>query len=390
MNPEVGLTQTHEELVQAILDASPNSILAVDALLDETDVVVDFTYVLMNRVGLQTIGRSLDEIRGKRMTEVFPGIVDSGLLEAYKKVWQTGQPYQTEQKYNTDGVQGWFLLSAVKRSKGLLITVTDTTAAHQLTDRHIAELEQANQYLRDLVNISTHDLQEPLRKIQVFSSMLGSKYDQVTDEEKVKILNKLQATSQRISNLIRDVVNYSSIKDQEIGRQEVALNDVVVDVLADFELVISDHQTQIHVSSLPTIWAIPGQMTQLFSNLIGNALKYSAKNTTPVIEVGSRQVSADEITALHSGLLSNRSFAPTHYYEITVADNGIGFDPIYAGKIFSVFQRLVSRNEYEGNGIGLAICKRIVDNHRGAITARSQPGEGSTFFVYLPASTSIY
>jgi signal transduction histidine kinase/PAS domain-containing protein len=233
---------------------------------------------------------------------------------------------------------------------------------------YTARLEQSNRDLQEFAYVASHDLQEPLRKVLAFSDRIANKYGGALDETGRDYLKRMQGASQRMQTLINDLLNFSRVSTLAQSFTEVDLNTLAQEVLSDLENHINRTKGHVEISELPTIEADPTQMHQLLQNLIGNALKFHSKETQPLVKV-SAQIKDREC-------------------QISVQDNGIGFDIRYLGRIFKPFQRLHNREEYEGSGVGLAICRRIVERHGGRITATSAPGEGSTFIVTLPIHQS--
>lgn len=637
------------ELLQSVLHASHDSIVAVDALFDDAGLLKDFAYVMMNRAGETAINRRLEDIRGRGMLEVFPAIRESDLFDSYRQVWETGQPHRVEKWYDADGVMGWFLLSIVRRGPGLLITVTDTTGLNQarqqaeqqaellqsvldgsqnaiiafdairdetgqltdlryvmqnaanearvgcsdaqlvghtmleffpsvrdngmlaqyagvigtgvpmrtevtfdygqgkgwydlsvvrrgdgivltvmdITEQHNSqinqkqqadtfnsvlshmmhgmtvlrvlrdktgkladlqyeyiseqvvhdtglsqqqyigstvltlfpdikesriwkayvealetgeaqlfenhyhydgfdnyanyqvacidenrlvatyqivnelkrkqqalevlnmELRRSNENLQQFAYIASHDLQEPLRKIQSFGDMLISNYVGVLDENGRDMIARMQKAAKRMSNLIRDLLNYSRVSTEREPFEPVSLSQLLTSLVDDLLVAVKESGAVIDWDDLPVIMGDRTQLRQLFQNLLSNALKFGVFDIPPRISVTHRVLSS---AALPSSVVGATRAAPTtddgkaidRFYEINVTDNGIGFDEKYVDRIFQLFQRLHGKNEYVGTGLGLAICRKVVENHRGAITATSQPGVGTTFHVYLP------
>jgi len=235
-------------------------------------------------------------------------------------------------------------------------------------------LERKNLELIRFTNIASHDLKEPLRKIQMFTNLIDQSPGQLTGKTQ-EYFSKINQQSNRMQVLIESVLRYAQTDDNQFGFQMTNLNDVVAFALDSLSEKIKEKSATIRIQELPTIFANPNQMEQLFINLIDNGLKYSQKEISPILEINISTIN-------EPGDLNN---APGYSRKIDFCDNGIGFDETYSKKIFEIFQRLHSREEYTGTGIGLAICKKIVENHRGTITAKSVLGSGSVFSVTLPA-----
>lgn len=240
------------------------------------------------------------------------------------------------------------------------------------------DLNIVNQNLEQFAYVASHDLQEPLRKINMFSALLQDKYKDQLNENGVRNLDIIRNASTRMTALIQDLLAFSRVSRQDHLFEKVDLQVVLQQVLMDVDVLIQQKNARIIVDELCTVSGIPLHMNQLFQNLLSNALKFSRKDVPPVIEITSRLLENQEIDS-HPQLQNGRS-----YYEIKVKDNGIGFAPTYARKIFVIFQRLHGRGEYEGSGIGLALCQKIVIAHHGVIYAESEEGQGATFTVILP------
>ncbi len=229
-----------------------------------------------------------------------------------------------------------------------------------------------NRELQDFAFVASHDLQEPLRKIQAFGDQLVSGYKDALGEEGKDYLVRMQNAAVRMQGLIQALLNYSRVATKAQPFSLADLTSLAHGALADLEVRIRETDARVEIGDLPRIEADPIQMQQLFQNLIGNSLKFHGKEK-PVVRVYSRRADA------HSA---------DGKYQILVEDNGIGFDEKYLDRIFTPFQRLHGRGVYEGTGIGLAIVRKIVDRHGGTITAKSAPGKGATFIVTLPAKQS--
>ncbi|NOY58002.1 MAG: HAMP domain-containing protein [Calditrichaeota bacterium] len=241
---------------------------------------------------------------------------------------------------------------------------------------YMKKLKKSNQELQDFAYIASHDLQEPLRKVQAFSDRLKTKYHDVLGDQGSDYLDRMQNAAGRMQSFITDLLSYSRVTTKAKPFTETDLSKIVSEVLDDLQIRIEDVSGRVEVDPLPTIEADPLQMRQLFQNLIGNALKYHKKDVAPLIKVyqdNPRQKNSGSNAALHNG-----------FCHITVEDNGIGFEEKYTEQIFNVFQRLHGRSEYKGSGVGLAICRKIIDRHNGEITAKGKPGEGAKFMITLP------
>jgi light-regulated signal transduction histidine kinase (bacteriophytochrome)/HAMP domain-containing protein len=249
--------------------------------------------------------------------------------------------------------------------------------AERSMQEYAAELERSNRDLQDFANIASHDMQEPLRKIQVFSDLMQMRYGEDLDERGVEYLERMQSAAHRMQELINDLLAYSRISTRAKPFEPVDLNHIIQEVLTDFDLQIEKGGAVVKAEELPKIEADPIQMHQLFQNLISNALKFHKTGQAPVVKI-----SGEKITGLEAGKDGGQHEA--RRYQIRVSDEGIGFEEKYRERIFLPFQRLYGPGDYEGSGMGLAICRKIVQRHGGVITVSSKPGEGTTFYIDLP------
>lgn len=274
---------------------------------------------------------------------------------------------------------GSIVITALHNEQGDLIgyskvtrDLTEKKKADDKLNEYLHELQQQNEELDRFAYAASHDLQEPLRKIQTFADMLEQN---IHDEVKAKkYLDKINTSSERMGNLIRSILEFSRLSKDAPVKELTDLNEILRHVLTDQELSIHEKQATIESGRLPSIRAIPLQMHQLFTNLISNSLKYSQEK--PVITIRTSIADSSEIPGA-------RLPQGTRFEHLTFTDNGIGFEPQYADKIFTMFQRLHGKHEYSGTGIGLALCKKIMDNHGGYINAESTPGKGASFHIYF-------
>lgn len=263
----------------------------------------------------------------------------------------------------------------------------------------VTRLEQSNRELQDFASVASHDLQEPLRKIQAFGDRLRGRCDGALGDAGRDYLARMQNAAARMQTLIDDLLTFSRVTTRALPFQPVDLSAVTREVVSDLEARIEQSGGRVEVGDLPAVEADPLQMRQLMQNLIGNALKFSRPGEPPLVRV-SRAAGPDAGAigpkgANDAGAGGNGSARGTTpppdvgYCEFTVRDNGIGFDMKYLDRIFTVFQRLHGRGEYEGTGVGLAVCRKIVERHGGTITARSALGQGAAFLVRLPARQRV-
>lgn len=241
---------------------------------------------------------------------------------------------------------------------------------------NIASLEQANKDLDRFAFMASHDLQEPLRKIRMFSDRLALRYNDMMDDDARTNIQRIHKAAERMQNLITDILTFSKISVDNAAFIDADMNALISEVLVDLDEEIKSKNGRVIVDDLPKLTVNPSLMKPLFHNLIGNALKYSKKDTSPVVKITS------EISAQLNGKTAHGT--SPKYCRIYVQDNGIGFDQKYAEEIFGMFKRLHHNSEFQGTGIGLALCKKIVEQHKGYISARSKINEGSTFIVSLP------
>ncbi|HEY9750537.1 MAG TPA: ATP-binding protein, partial [Allocoleopsis sp.] len=270
-----------------------------------------------------------------------------------------------------------------------LLSMTNAELAAEVNERRRAEkelenlvtkLEQSNRELQDFASVASHDLQEPLRKIQAFGDRLKLKCADTLPPEGKDYLERMQNAAQRMQTLINDLLAFSRVTTKAQPFVAVNLETIVQEVLADIEVQIQRVSGCIEADCLPTIEADPLQMRQLFQNLISNALKFHQSDRHPLVKISAQILEAPGLPTQ----ASSRQLC-----QIYVEDNGIGFDEKYLDRIFTVFQRLHSRSDYEGTGVGLAICRKIAERHRGSITAKSTPGQGTTFIVTLPIQQTL-
>jgi len=337
-----------------------------------------------NPAAARMMGLKVEEMVGQQAMKIFPQF--AGDTRTTTEGSENTRPTEVVASRVTGGKFGAeFLRSPLREGERLVGEVllfkdiTERKLAAEALTRKAEELARSNNELEQFAFVASHDLQEPLRKIQAFGDRLKAKCDAANLQEGRDYLDRMQNAAARMQTLIYDLLTFSRVISRTEPFVPINLNTVTKEIISDLEVRIEKTGGRVEVGELPTIYADSTQMRQLLQNLIGNALKFHAPGTPPIVRVVSRTIPRPTPPAGEE-----REEANVEWCELSISDNGIGFDEKYLDRIFAVFQRLHGRQEYEGTGIGLAVCRRIVDRHGGTITARSKPGEGATFLIGLP------
>ena len=339
-------------------------------------------------------------------TENWGFILHPDDLENTVKAWEhavkTGTEYNIEYRFkekNTNEYR-WFLGKAlpfindngeITQWFGTSTDIQDQKNFSSELEKKVAErtqqlvalnldLKRSNEELSQFAYVASHDLQEPLRKIMTFSNRINEKYQQDLPEGSHDYLHKINSSAKRMSMLITDLLEFSGTNRHNKEFLQTDLNNILEHLLVDFEEEILTKNAHIKIENLPLISAIPLQMSQLFHNLISNALKFAKKDVAPVITITSHKMTAEQ---------KDKYDVPekdAEYIQIALCDNGIGFEEVFSDKIFTIFQRLHTKSAYEGTGIGLALCRKIAENHSGNIVAKSVSNEGTCFYINLPCN----
>lgn len=370
--------------VKAILESLPN----IAWTADENG---NLNY--LNQGWFNFTGKTPAEGMGERWVSIIHENDLPLLLSRWREAVKSKTIFQHAARlHRVDGEYRWHLSKAIpifdKKQNveiwvGTSTDIHDQVVANENLERKVKErtklLEESNAELEQFAHISSHDLQEPLRKIQTFAHIVKDELAEFSNENARRYVEKIISTSTRMSKLLKDLLSFTKINQQE-PQTTVDLNEIISQIREDLELAFVQNNATLTCENLPVIKGSPAQLKQLFYNLINNSIKYRKADEAPHVSISCSMMEAEKRKTYKN--LDN-----TEYWEIVVKDNGIGFDQRYASQIFTVFQRLHSHSSYEGTGIGLAIAKKVVINHSGEIFAISSPGKGSEFHLMLPAIT---
>jgi PAS domain S-box-containing protein len=361
-------------------------IIEMNALLSSVPAFIyfkntDLKYITCNTAYAEMLNISIDKIIGKSDYDFFEEKIAEkrSLIESNLIINDKPLPNNEEYIECLNGKNYWTLTNRVVyhnqegKVSGLVVTILDISKMKKAEIElsvFSEELKRSNRELEQFAYIASHDLQEPLRKIIAFGDRLKIKYSSLLNETGVDFIERMSSSAFRMQKMINDLLTFSRISTKTNPFIETDLNLIISEVISDLEIAIEKTHAIIKVEQFPLIEADPTQLTQLFNNIIGNALKYYKKESYPDISITFEQTTSNKII-------------------IKIKDNGIGFENQYVEHIFKPFIRLHGRSEYEGNGIGLAICKKIVERHKGNINAKGSSGEGSVFIVELPIKQSI-
>jgi PAS domain S-box-containing protein len=377
------LDQEKQRLLSELEQSAERSRLLIDGVRDYAIFTMDPEgRVTSWNAGAERIkGYTEEEVVGKHFSAFYEkSDVEAGRPEQdLKRAVDTGRYEEEGRRLRKDGSTFWAsviitsLRSPDGRLRGFAKITRDITKRRQVElalSAFTARLQRSNEELQEFAMIASHDLQEPLRKIQMFGDRLQQEFAEALGPSGQDYINRMQSAASRGQTLIEGLLAYSRVTTKAQPPVLVELHTIATEVRADLEARIAQVGGTIDIGSLPAIEADPLQMRQLIQNLLGNALKFHRPEVPPVVCISAMRLEAGDARAR---------------WQIAVADNGIGFDEKYLDRIFKLFQRLHERGAYEGAGMGLAISRKIVERHHGTITARSTPGQGTTMLVTLPS-----
>ncbi|HEY0744649.1 MAG TPA: PAS domain-containing protein [Chryseosolibacter sp.] len=383
-----------EEQNKALIRQSHFSQSLFDSTIDVIAVVDrEYRYISINKRGMERYNVTKEQIEGKYMHDLFPSVKHSGMYRditrALNGEFVRDVSYKSE-VLNQAQFENFYvpLRDAEDHVYAVMVIGHDVTEIMRANERlkasnaELAEknrdLERSNSDLEQFAYVASHDLQEPIRKIATYANKLLTRNQGELSEETTVYLQRINNSTRRMYELINGLLSYSRLVRQQELFSKTSLDQTIKQIAVDFDLRIRAKRAIINLQNeLPSIEAIPVQMNQLFSNLISNSLKFSKDDVAPVIQIASLDLSPEQVLFYE---LDPR----IKYVSIFYIDNGIGFDQQFADKIFELFQRLHQKNKYEGSGIGLAICKKIINNHHGLISVFSEEGKGTSFHIILP------
>jgi len=379
LSKEVNEKEVAQKSLIKVLDGSTSGIIFLKALRNKEEIT-DFEYRLVNQNINYLLGYSPEEIVGKRLLEVFPGSKKSGVFNDFVNVVEDGVELDTEIFYDHENLNSWYHITGRKLDDGCVITFSNITERKKYEKEILSknqELKESNRNLEQFAYVASHDLQEPLRKVRTFSDRIATKYENKLDKKGIDYLSRMNGAAERMQHLIDDLLKYSRVTRFPKKMKKVDLNDLYESIKVDLETTILERGAKVSAKGLEVIDGDQTQLRQLFQNLISNAIKFTPEDRKPVVEINGEKTRG--VNQNDFDIKSNKK-----YLRVTIRDNGIGFDPEYAHRIFNIFERLHGRNEFQGTGIGLAICHKVVQNHGGYIKATSPKGGGAIFIVLLP------
>lgn len=372
------------QTLRKLVDSERVGALSLAPMRDPDGNIIDFRFRSMTTM-LQSQLRKMPGAKEK-VEYLSDAVENFPENEAFRKccdTLHTGKSHDLQYSYPTEAGDRWLQVTITSVGNDeLLVTIIDQTDIKKVQlqlEQTIEVLRRTNANLEDFAYAASHDLQEPLRKIQTFSAMLHTRCENALDAHSLALLARMQSATTRMRALIEDLLQYSRLSLGNETFEIVCLKDLVQELLSETADELSICDADVDFSGLESVHGLSKQLRILFKNLLDNALKFAHKERPLVVTIKGERVTEGSEIALANGFGKGNS-----YLRIEFADNGIGFDPDYSERVFQMFQRLHGRSESTGTGMGLAIAQKIVTNHKGIIRAIGKPGEGATFTFYLP------
>lgn len=380
---QLGIIEEQAILFNGVMKSLHNGLVIYRIIRGGNGELEDLEYVRVADSVLRDTGKSREELIGNRLSDVFPGIRTTEYWKAYNRLLATGEDQYFETHYNQHGLDNHLLNWLTPIGSDLMVSayyiINDLKATQQELEHTVREPRRSNEDLEQFASIASHDLQEPLRKVQSFGNMLEARYAERLGAEGSDLIRRMQNAAGRMRNLVTGLLSFSRLSGEE--KQPLApvdLHGMMQELIADLNSSGEHTDAEIVVKTkLPFVLGIESQIRQLFHNLLTNALKFQAAGRALYAEISAGVPTATDMLDLAA------SARPEQYVCIRVRDNGIGFEPEYAEKIFGLFERLHGMNQYQGTGIGLSIARRVAERHHGAIRADGKPGAGAVFSVLL-------
>ena len=370
------------DLLNGILSNSASGIAFGSVIRNEEGKIVDGQSIIANDAAIRYAGIPRELFLSKTAAELEPNIRESLYFQKVIYTMETGEPSNVQYKVESSGKWVEIALSRMDDDH-LIIVYSDITESKEVQLRQellLEELRRSNESLEDFTSAASHDLKEPIRKVHFFTERLKEKLQERLSSEERKLLERVENATARMRLLVDDLLEYSHVSRGNQEVEDVDMNQKVQLIQTDLELMMAEKEATINVGTLPVVRGYRRQLQQLLHNLLHNALKYSKPGVPVVVNIASQTATGKE-----TGVSVRPEDQDKTFYVVEISDNGIGFEQEYAEKIFNIFTRLHGNTEYTGTGVGLAIVKKVVDNHDGYIAAESSPGNGATFKLLLPA-----
>lgn len=370
------------QTLTSVINTAQVGIFLLKPEYDTKGKVKDFRFTMVNPALSSYVAQEPETLIGALASEWFPGYLQNGVFDMYRDTFMEKQTSRKEFHYNVDGIDVYLDIQATRIGDEVLVTFADFTPlqlAQLELQKSIHELQRSNQNLEEFTRAASHDLKEPIRKIQIFSDRLKQTLSHTLDPDAKELFSRMENAAGRMRMLIDDLLEYSQVNTTTDLDEKIDLNEIVNQVISDLEVMIEETEAVIDYEDLPVLTGNRRQLQQLFLNLVNNSMKYRKPGMNPHIFIHASEV---------EGKQTGFNLPPTDQHRlftrIDVSDNGIGFNENDAEKIFKVFTRLHNNKQYIGTGIGLAIASRVMENHSGYIFARGVKGQGATFTLLFP------